>query len=47
VYHAGLYLGRGWIIHSSGSRAGVSIARISRGSWWFDQILWGRRLIRK
>jgi cell wall-associated NlpC family hydrolase len=47
VYHAGLYLGRGWIIHSSGSRAGVSIARIARGSWWFDQILWGRRLIRK
>ncbi|HZA19951.1 MAG TPA: C40 family peptidase [Actinomycetota bacterium] len=46
VYHAGLYLGRGWIIHSSGSRAGVSIARIARGSWWFDQILWGRRLIR-
>jgi cell wall-associated NlpC family hydrolase len=46
VYHAGLYLGRGWMIHSSGSRAGVSIGRIARGSWWFDQILWGRRLIR-
>jgi cell wall-associated NlpC family hydrolase len=46
VYHAGLYLGRGWMIHSSGSRAGVSVARISRGSWWFDQIIWGRRLIR-
>jgi cell wall-associated NlpC family hydrolase len=47
VYHAGLYLGRGWMIHSSGSRAGVSIARISRESWWFDQILWGRRIIRR
>jgi cell wall-associated NlpC family hydrolase len=46
VYHAGLYLGRGWIIHSSGSRAGVSLASIAPGSWWHDQIAWGRRVIR-
>jgi cell wall-associated NlpC family hydrolase len=45
VYHAGLYLGRGWIIHSSGSRAGVSLASIAPGSWWHDQIAWGRRVI--
>jgi cell wall-associated NlpC family hydrolase len=46
VYHAGLYLGKGWIVHSSGSRAGVSLASIAPGSWWNDQILWGRRIIR-
>jgi cell wall-associated NlpC family hydrolase len=46
VYHAGLYLGNGWMIHSSGSRAGVSVGSIAPGSWWHDQILWGRRVIR-
>ncbi|MFN2587254.1 MAG: C40 family peptidase [Actinomycetota bacterium] len=46
VYHAGLYLGRGWMIHSSGSRAGVSLASIAPGSYWHDQIAWGRRIIR-
>ncbi|HEX2295778.1 MAG TPA: C40 family peptidase [Actinomycetota bacterium] len=46
VYHAGMYLGRGWIVHSSGSRAGVSLASIAPGSWWHDQIAWGRRVIR-
>jgi cell wall-associated NlpC family hydrolase len=45
VYHAALYLGEGWIIHSSGSRAGVSLASIAKGSWWHDRILWGRRVI--
>lgn len=46
VYHAGLYLGRGWMIHSSGSRAGISIGSIAPGSWWHDQLMWGRRVIR-
>ncbi len=46
VYHAGLYLGRGWIIHSSGSRAGVSVASIAPGSYWHDQLAWGRRIVR-
>jgi hypothetical protein len=45
VYHAGLYLGQGWMIHSSGSRAGVSLAPVSKGSYWHDQLLWGRRVI--
>lgn len=45
VYHAGLYLGRGWMIHSSGSRAGISLAPIGPGSWWRDQLMWGRRII--
>ncbi|MGH2755304.1 MAG: C40 family peptidase [Actinomycetota bacterium] len=46
VYHAGLYMGRGWIVHSSGSRAGVSLAEIGPGSWWHSQIFAGRRIIR-
>lgn len=46
VYHAGVYLGKGWMIHSSGSRAGVSISYIGSGSWWRDQVAWGRRVIR-
>ena len=45
VYHAGIYMGRGWMIHSSGSRAGVSITTIAPGSWWHGQIVWGRRVI--
>jgi cell wall-associated NlpC family hydrolase len=45
VYHAGLYIGGGWIVHSSGSRAGVSLANIGPGSWWHSQILMGRRII--
>ena len=46
VYHAGIYLGRGWMVHSSGSRAGISLATIGRDSWWHSQIAWGRRVIR-
>lgn len=46
VYHAGIYLGRGWMVHSSGSRAGISLGAIGPGSWWHDQITWGRRVIR-
>lgn len=45
VYHAGIYLGRGWIVHSSGSRAGISLAFIGEGSWWESQYAWGRRII--
>lgn len=45
VYHAGLYLGKGWMIHSSGSRAGVSLAEIGPGAWWNSQLAWGRRVI--
>ncbi|MFA5889988.1 MAG: NlpC/P60 family protein [Actinomycetota bacterium] len=31
--HAGIYLGNGWFIHSSGSRAGVSIDQLADGFW--------------
>jgi cell wall-associated NlpC family hydrolase len=46
IYHAGLYLGRGWMIHSSGSRAGISLADVSPGAWWHDQFAWGRRVVK-
>jgi cell wall-associated NlpC family hydrolase len=45
VYHAGLYLGKGWMVHSSGSRAGPSISSLGPGSWWHDQLIFGRRII--
>jgi cell wall-associated NlpC family hydrolase len=45
VDHAGLYLGNGWMIHSSGSRGGVSIDYIGSGSWWYSRLVWGRRLL--
>jgi cell wall-associated NlpC family hydrolase len=45
VYHAGIYLGKGWMIHSSGSRGGVSISSIAPGSWWHDQLIFGRRVV--
>ena len=28
IYHAGLYLGRGWFIHSTGSSDGVTLASL-------------------
>lgn len=46
VYHTGIYLGRGWMIHSSGSRDGVSISYVGSGSWWRSQFAWGRRVIK-
>jgi cell wall-associated NlpC family hydrolase len=46
VYHEGIYLGGGWMIHSSGSRDGISLAQIGRGSYWHDQLYGGRRIIR-
>lgn len=45
VYHAAIYLGKGWVVHSSGSRAGASLAFIGKGSWWRDQVAWGRRVV--
>lgn len=46
VYHVGLYLGKGWMIHSSGGRAGVSLSPVGKSSWWYDQIVFGRRVIK-
>lgn len=46
IYHAGLYLGKGWMIDSSGSQAGVSLSKMGPGSWWNSQFAWGRRIIK-
>lgn len=45
VYHAGIYLGEGWMVHSSGSRAGISLGQVGPSSYWYDQFVWGRRII--
>jgi cell wall-associated NlpC family hydrolase len=44
VYHVGIYLGKGWMIDSSGSKDGVSLDFMGSGSWYQDQFAFGRRL---
>jgi cell wall-associated NlpC family hydrolase len=41
IDHMGLYLGNGWLIHSS--RYGVALAQL--GGWYEDRLAWGRRPI--
>jgi cell wall-associated NlpC family hydrolase len=40
VDHAGIYLGNGWMIHSS--RYGVALVPVTSG-WYHDRFAWGRR----
>ena len=40
VDHAGVYLGNGWMIHSS--RYGVAVVPVTSG-WYRDRFAWGRR----
>ena len=44
VDHAGLYLGRGWMIHSASGVNGVTLERVRKG-WYRDHFRWSRRLI--
>lgn len=44
VYHVGVYLGKGWMIDSSGSKDGVSLDYMGPGSWYQDQFAFGRRI---
>lgn len=44
IDHVGLYLGNGWMIHSSGGRDGVTLSWSGDG-WWRDHFVWGRRII--
>jgi cell wall-associated NlpC family hydrolase len=39
IDHMGLYLGNGWLIHSS--RYGVALAQV--GGWYDSRLAWGRR----
>lgn len=43
-YHAGVYMGNGWFIHSSGGNGGVAIDSLD-GTWWTSQFAWGRRIL--
>ena len=46
IYHAGLYLGRGWFIHSTGSSDGVTLASLTNSSYWKAAFAWGRRVLK-
>jgi hypothetical protein len=45
IYHAGLYMGRGWFIHSTGSADGVTIASLNQSDYWRTYFAWGRRVL--
>jgi cell wall-associated NlpC family hydrolase len=45
IYHAGLYLGNGWFIHSTGSSDGVTLASLDTSSYYKKYFAWGRRLL--
>jgi hypothetical protein len=46
IYHAALYIGNGWFIHSTGSTDGVSLASLDWQGWgWNTDFAWGRRLL--
>jgi NlpC/P60 family/S-layer homology domain len=48
IYHAGLYLGNGWFIQSTGSSGGVSLASLDWSDWaWKTDFAWGRRVLKK
>ena len=44
VDHVGLALGKGWIIDSSSGRDGVGLAW-TRGDWYRENFVWGRRIV--
>lgn len=45
IYHAGLYLGNGWFIHSTGSSDGVTLASLDDSDYYKKYFAWGRRLL--
>jgi hypothetical protein len=47
IYHAGIYLGRGWFIHSTGSAAGVTLVSLNSSAYWSEHFAWGRRVLTK
>jgi NlpC/P60 family len=42
IDHVGMSLGGGWIVHSSGSRDGVSVTWLD--AYWAKGVAWGRRI---
>jgi NlpC/P60 family len=48
IYHAALYIGNGWFIHSTGSQDGVSLSSLNWAGWsWQTDFAWGRRVLTK
>jgi cell wall-associated NlpC family hydrolase len=47
IYHAALYLGNGWFIHSTGSLDGVGLSSITTDPYWKAAFAWGRRVLKK
>jgi hypothetical protein len=45
VGHAGMYVGNGLFIHSTGSNAGVSLDCLDTNSYWGSHFAWGRRVV--
>ncbi len=43
--HAGMYVGNGLFIHSTGSNAGVSIDCLDNNDYWKTHLAWGRRVV--
>src|SRR5450830_284533 len=46
IYHAGLYLGDGWLIHSTGSTDGVTLSSLDSSSYYKSYFAWGRRVLK-
>lgn len=46
IYHAGLYLGNGWFIHSTGSSDGVTLCSLDASNYWKSAFAWGRRVLK-
>ena len=46
IYHAALYLGHGWFIHSTGSSDGVTLQSLNASSYWKQYFAWGRRVLK-
>ncbi len=45
IGHAGMYVGRGLFIHSTGSNAAVSLDCLDTNSYWGSHFAWGRRVL--
>jgi cell wall-associated NlpC family hydrolase len=46
IYHAGLYLGNGWFIHSTGSTDGVTLNSLDSSTYYKTYFAWGRRVLK-
>jgi cell wall-associated NlpC family hydrolase len=45
IGHAGMYVGNGLFIHSTGSNGGVSIDCLDNNDYWGTHFAWGRRVV--